>query len=523
MSHSNLLTNEALNQAAIQPVNNIVNTQFNPVNPKGLPERLGQKPKVNNDPYPVDALGNVLAPMARALNESIQAPLGLCGQSVLMTGALVAQGFRNVEIDGRTYPLSLFALTISESGGRKSAVDSQAKAPLLAYEIEKQEQYRKDLSDYKDRLEAFNFAKGNLKKDLKELTDPSVIQSKLESIGKPPLPPMVPTLLCSDPTIEGLIKHLRYSLPNVGVYTDEGAEFFGGHSMSREKVQKTIAQYSRAWDGSALDMMRSSDDTGAFKLNHRRVSINLMLQPVIAKTVFSDPLLVQQGFIPRFLISYPESTMGSRAYKDTNIKSDPRYNKYFARIKSLLDKGFNINPEDGGLDLLPLTVSTRAKDLWIVFHNEIESKLTKDGDLRHVSGTAAKIAEQALRVAGVLTVISSENKNSYIAETEMKAGIEIAQYSLNQLLAMNELSLVSKETEDARKLLNWIADNQYPFLYSNLNANKRPNSIRPKQAYEMAVSELLEYGYIEAVADMELDGRKRKNVFKVIHYFEPED
>jgi hypothetical protein len=35
------------------------------------------------DPYPTDALGNVLAGAARAIHDRVQAPLAICGQSVL--------------------------------------------------------------------------------------------------------------------------------------------------------------------------------------------------------------------------------------------------------------------------------------------------------------------------------------------------------------------------------------------------------------------------------------------------------
>jgi hypothetical protein len=269
-------------------------------------------------------------------------------------------------------------------------------------------------------------------------------------------------------------------------------------------------------------MMRSDSDVGAFKLYHRRISINLMVQPVIAKGVFSGPLLIQQGFIPRFLIAEPDSTMGTRFYNDQQITDKAGYKRYFARMKSLLDKGINIE-KSGGLDLLDLTISNNAKHLFIAFHDEIEKQLSKDGELRHISGTAAKIAEQALRVAGVLTVINSENKQNFITEKEMQSGIELARYSLNQLIRMSEKSLISKEVENARKLLNWIAQNRFNYLYSSLDANKRPNSLRPKETYQEAVSSLTEHGYLLPVDEMELDGRKRKEVYRVLYMVEAEN
>jgi hypothetical protein len=44
------------------------------------------------DPFPVDALGSVLAPAARAINDRVQAPIAICGQSVLGAATLAVQG-----------------------------------------------------------------------------------------------------------------------------------------------------------------------------------------------------------------------------------------------------------------------------------------------------------------------------------------------------------------------------------------------------------------------------------------------
>ena len=74
-------------------------------------------------PYPVEALGNLLGPAVERLAEVIGVPCAMAAQSVLATAALVSQGHANVQLDGRTYPLSLYLLTVASSGDRKSAVD----------------------------------------------------------------------------------------------------------------------------------------------------------------------------------------------------------------------------------------------------------------------------------------------------------------------------------------------------------------------------------------------------------------
>lgn len=501
----------------MKTINKYVEQIISPLDP---PEPL-ESPTFQKKVYPIAALGDVLAPMALTMNRVIKAPLDLCAQSVLMTAALAAQGFKNVEIDGRTIPLSLFALSIGQSGERKSAVDKIASAPIANWEREQQESYAISIQQYKQDKKAFDHAEQNTKKKLKSEINQAVIKTELEKLGTPPRAPLSPKLRSVDATVEGLQKHLKTALPLTGIYTDEGSVFFGGYSMSSEKAAKTIGLYSMLWDGSPVDMVRSNDEAGAFTLYDRRLSIHLMIQPVIAKKVVSDPLLMQQGFIPRFLISEPESTMGSRLYENIDIKETPDFKRYFTTMKNLIDLGFFIN-DDGSLDLLPLSPVELAKAEWVKFHDEIEKQLSKNGELRHVSGTAAKIAEQALRIAGVLTVINSKNKAQHIQLSEMKSGIELARYSLHQLLFMLEKYRIDDIVEDARNLLAWIAKNKFEYVYPSLDANKRPQKLRPKKIYAKAIQILYEHNYLEFIGDLELDGRKRKEVYKVLHNREPD-
>ncbi len=84
--------------------------------------------------FPFDALGPILGPAAQKIHEVVRAPDSICGQSILATAAFVTQPHGNVHIDGRVHPISLFLLTVAESGDRKSAVDSIALEAVREYE-----------------------------------------------------------------------------------------------------------------------------------------------------------------------------------------------------------------------------------------------------------------------------------------------------------------------------------------------------------------------------------------------------
>ncbi len=73
-------------------------------------------------------------PAARTLQRVIQAPDSVCAQSVLGAAALSCQPYANISIDSREIPLSIFLLTVAESGDRKSGTDKAALKPIYAWQ-----------------------------------------------------------------------------------------------------------------------------------------------------------------------------------------------------------------------------------------------------------------------------------------------------------------------------------------------------------------------------------------------------
>ena len=79
------------------------------------PEPL-RAPLPTAETYPVEALGDVLGKAAKALQETVKAPMALCCQAVLASASLAAQAHFDVMLPwGQTKPLSLFLLSVAES------------------------------------------------------------------------------------------------------------------------------------------------------------------------------------------------------------------------------------------------------------------------------------------------------------------------------------------------------------------------------------------------------------------------
>lgn len=106
--------------------------------------------------FPVEALGEILGNAAKAIHDKIQAPLAICGQSVLATATLAVQGHADVFLPfGQTRPISNYWLSIAGSGERKTAVDHEANAPLIEYEAELSAQYDIDYEQWKNKRDAW--------------------------------------------------------------------------------------------------------------------------------------------------------------------------------------------------------------------------------------------------------------------------------------------------------------------------------------------------------------------------------
>ncbi|MBT9136948.1 MAG: hypothetical protein DDT34_02034 [Firmicutes bacterium] len=282
-------------------------------------------------PYPIAQLGPILGPALESLRRVIQAPDAICAASLLAAASLAAQGLGDIALDGRKYSLSLWLLSIADSGERKSAVDNEAMRPIRAFERKKEAEYAEAIRSRAAEQNGCSFQRNADKAPLKggRERDYKPSHSALDAAA-----PLLPTVIVSDFTAEGLAKLLAIGRPSIGAFTDEAGLVFGGHGMNRESVMRTAATLCKLWDCGELDRVRSGD--GVLKLHNRRLALHLMAQPVIAEKVLSDDILTRQGFLARCLLAWPESTAGHRKYVAESLREDHALNHYAKVLSELM-------------------------------------------------------------------------------------------------------------------------------------------------------------------------------------------
>ncbi|HQT03349.1 MAG TPA: YfjI family protein [Thiotrichales bacterium] len=474
-------------------------------------------------PYPIDALGEVLADTLEELTQTVQAPIPLVANSLLAAAGLVAQAYADVRlIHGKTAPCSLFAMTVGDSGERKSAIDYYVLSPIEAYQKKLAEQYRLDKSAYERNMEAYEAASrqaksssGRHKKSVEQIRD------ELESLGMPPTPPIEPVLLCSDPTPEGIFRQLAGGQPSIGLFSDEGGLFTSGFAMQDANKLATLARLSKLWEGAKFDRIRGGD--GVNVLYHRRMSLHLMMQSVVAQSLFSDGIANEQGFLPRCLIAFPHSTAGGRWFTDRDPMNSHALKRYYAVMNSILETP-KPTSEHNPQELLPptLELNQAARAMLIAFHDEIECELNSNGKYFIIKGTANKIVEQASRIAGVIMVIehgaSVGLDGVMIDESIMHNAIRLAHWYLDEWLRIFNQSAVPKAIQLAQLLQRWVLSDSNlhrPYFYSRQIAQYGHHRLRNKTDMNMAIATLTEHGLCRQMLPMVLDGAKRQSVYEV--------
>ena len=124
------------------------------------------------EPFPVEALGPILSRGARSICEQVQAPEAICGQSVLATAALIAQGHRDVKMPtGQTRPISNFFFTIAHSGDRKTTADRMALRPVAECELALRASFDEKHLRYRDDVSIWEGERKRILADRKSSTD----------------------------------------------------------------------------------------------------------------------------------------------------------------------------------------------------------------------------------------------------------------------------------------------------------------------------------------------------------------
>lgn len=409
-------------------------------------------------PYPTHALGP-LAAACEAIAKEGQVEQAMVGQSLLGAASLLTQGLYNAQTLTGPVPLSLYLVTLGDSGDGKTTAEGTALRRINAWQREQGKRHAEDIKD-------FERAKAARKKG-----------------DDPPEEPRSPYRLCRDATVEGLRREFSTGPMSQGLFSSEAAAVLSGYGMSAEHRAKTAGVFNALWDDGNLSVSRATG--GRVELPGRRLAMHLMIQPTVASEVLSDPALAAIGLWPRFLIAWPTPSAPRKA-KPYRPEELPAVAAYWQRCGELLDMPL----AEDGFACSTLDLSGPAMEKMKGAFESFE-RAGKRGDLRMVKPFALRATEQACRIAGVLAAFGGKN---VITEDDARHGIELVTYSLRTWLAVIDEGAADPTVANALRLYEWLAKQRGACVKLSDVNRKGPACTRSSSARDAAVEVLTREG-----------------------------
>lgn len=440
-------------------------------------------------PFPVQVLPLVIRNAVYEVTKNSQAPLALVAASALGAISLACQnGIDVCRFNNLHSPVSLFLLTLADSGERKSSVDKALMKPL--YDLEEQQfiQYMKDYAVWENDMQVFNTHKkaltSKLKSEIRRNKDSSATETKLkELMANRPEEPVRYKLMFNDATSAAIKHSLSGQSRAIGITSDEAGTIFNGHTLNE------LPFINKMWDGSTFSVERKCSPERFIK--DARLTLSLMLQPVIFRAYQErkGDMAKGIGFFARCLICQPESTQGYRQITSP-VTSTEHLPVFHQRLMAVITENLNRDDENKRERLI---FCPEAEQRMIEFYNKVESEMGMLGFLSDFKDYASKVAENMARMAALLHYF--EGGGGDISLIAVEAAIQIISWYVDEYVRLfsqhEELTLVGSE---ANELYYWIKEycvqNMIPYLRKNTILQYGPNRFRNRARVNELLSTL---------------------------------
>jgi len=468
-----------------------------------------EHPLPPEQPFPVEALPELIREAVQEVQDYTQAPTALVAASALTAVSIAVQGLADVEINWMMRrPISLFLLTIAESGERKTTCDRYFTKPLREFEREAAKKAALELVDYSARIAAWEARREGLLKAIQKAGRDGIglgsspdEQALIKLQHQMPEKPPVPQLLYLDATTEALAYSLTHSWPSAGLVSSEAGAVFGGYSMGTDTVVRNLALLNQLWDGADFSVDRRTKES--FHVRNVRLTIGLQVQPAVMHKFMDGHGAVSrgQGFLARCLLSCPKSTQGTRIAKDPPSRT-PGLDAFCQRLRDLLEMPLPRNKEKE-LEPPALYLAPKARECWKDYANRTERRLL--GDLQGLRDVGSKAAENVARLAAVMHMFEQGDTRD-IGEEHITRAAHIVDWYLLEARRFFEESTGAIDLSDAARLKRWLweycTDHKTDHVTCRTARNYGP--IREKERFFAAVNQLVDDGD----AWVQKDGRR---------------
>lgn len=462
----------------------------------------------NGSPFPVDAFPQIIRNAIYEVEQHTQAPQALIAASALGVISLACQNRIDVcRLNNLRGPVSLFLLTLAESGERKSTVDKLLMEPLYQLEENLFEKYTHDLTVWRNDEAIFNIEKkslmSKLKSEIRRNKDHLATNEKLKVLlASHPKSPVRCKQIFNDATPAAIKDYLCGYWRSVGIMSDEAGTIFNGYTLNE------LPFINKMWDGAMFPVERKSEPEKLIR--DARMTLSLMVQPNIFKGYIKrkGDMAKGIGFFARCLICQPGSTQGNRQITSPVVSTE--YPPIFhQRLMKIVNESIARNNEN---DRLCLRFTVEAEKRWIAFSNNVEYEMGILGRLSNFKDYASKMAENMARIAALLHHFNGDEGD--ISLLTVEAAVEISTWYVGEYVRLfskpQEFTLAISEADE----LYWWINNycirlKASWITKNTVLQYGPNKFRNRSKANEVLNTLYSQNRI-------LTEKKGKTVFIAI-------
>ncbi|AVO48483.1 hypothetical protein C6568_03810 [Melaminivora suipulveris] len=403
---------------------------------------------------PATMLPGWLGEMAHAVAASTQTPPVLSVMCALSVLATVLQRRYAVAPFGDNYtePLSLWTLSATPSGTRKSAVLTALQAPLVHWEKLLRDRMRDEIkAAARERIVAeksierlrVNAAKAT---DAKEL---ATILAEMESKEKNmPDELRAPRLFSGDTTPERLQALLVEHGERMAVLSDEAGIF----QVMAGLYNGGAANLDVFLQGHAGTPLRVDRAGRSAHVDQPALSFGLLLQPGVLADVASSRRFRDTGLLARFLFAIPRSNVGRRDVRahvpiPAAVRQEYELN-LFQLLEGMPAVGEVPAPE-------VLTLDDAAREIWLDMAQAIEDDQGEGGRYESISDWTSKLPGAVARIAALLELATTGLHARVVTHACMDDAINLAQLLIPHAQAAFALLGTDAVDVDAAAILRW--------------------------------------------------------------------
>lgn len=419
---------------------------------------------------------------ANEMSGNLQIDKKMALSSYLTAASSALQGVADIRWpDGRVSPLSLFTLTLADSGERKTTAFNKANSVILAKNKELAVSNDLRIRKYENEIRIWNkkykAVENKIGREAVRGRETEQYEKMLEELDRnKPKKPMIIDFIYKDSTSEALMQGLSDKSKYASLISSEGAGILNGGAF------KNYASINDAWSGDDLKIDRKS--TASSYVKGARLTIGVMLQTEIMNEFNkkNSSEFRASGLWARFFVFLPESRIGKRNHVGPE-------QSYYSNIFNTKCSGYiynQINILENRVERKTMSLSKEAAIEFAVMCQHFEVQTLPGGQYVLFKDLASKMPENIIRLSAILSAFDN-GLDLRVSKHYLCKAFEIVQQCANDF--MQVFYVPSDEETDDDVLYQWLMDkNQLGYRYLKKNYIRRNVTSRLRNADKLNAS-----------------------------------